>query len=57
MKYFSTPEECSEAIIEVEHLSDDDIVGFKKLAVKRIIDFYNWGRIAQDYYNALIKIC
>jgi rhamnosyltransferase len=56
MKYFSTSEECSEAIIEVEHLSDDDISRYKKLAVKRIKDFYNWERIAQDYYNALIKI-
>lgn len=57
MKYFITPEECSDAIIEVEHLSDDDISVYKKLAVKRIKDFYNWERIAQDYYNALIKIC
>lgn len=57
MKYFSTPEECSDAIIEVENLSDNDISGYKKLAIKRIKDFYNWERIAQDYYNALIKIC
>jgi glycosyltransferase involved in cell wall biosynthesis len=57
MKYFITPEECSDAIIEVENLSDNDISGYKKLAIKRIKDFYNWERIAQDYYNALIKIC
>lgn len=57
MKYFSTPEECSQAIIEVEHLSKDDISVYKKLAVKRIEEFYNWERIAQDYYNALINIC
>ena len=57
MKYFSSPEECSEAILDVEKLSYDDISTYKKLAVKRIKDFYNWERIAQDYYNTLLKIC
>jgi len=56
MKYFSTPEECCKAILEVERLSKEDVLEYKQLAIKRVKDYYNWERIAQDYYNALFKI-
>jgi glycosyltransferase involved in cell wall biosynthesis len=56
MFYFKTPEECSECFIKVEALNDDAITNYKKLAIRRIIDFYNWERVAQDYYNNLTNI-
>lgn len=56
MFYFKTPEECSEAILKVETISINNRADYKNHAVERIREFYNWERIAQDYYNALIKI-
>lgn len=56
MFYFKTPAECSEAIIKVEALDKSAKFEYKRIAVQRIHDFYNWERIALEYYNALKNI-
>jgi glycosyltransferase involved in cell wall biosynthesis len=56
MLYFLTPEECSMAINTVETMTDVKIIENKKNALNRITDYYNWDRIAKEYYRILTNI-
>ena len=56
MLYFKTPKECAEAIIKVETFNDDKMLEYKNISIQRIIDYYNWDRIAKKYYNSFYKI-
>lgn len=53
MFYFSNPEECSRIIRFVDNLSQVEIDQYKEKAIVRIKEYYNWERIAKEYYNML----
>jgi glycosyltransferase involved in cell wall biosynthesis len=56
MFYFKNAKECAACINNVESLSVDQIIYYKQLAVQRIVDYYNWDRITNEYLNNFIKI-
>lgn len=51
MIYFKNIEECSKCFMEFEKMTESDTDSVKKRAVKRIIDYYNWERITDEYYH------
>lgn len=53
MFYFSSPEECAEITKTVDSLPQEEIERYKSLAIDRIKNYYNWERIAKEYYNML----
>jgi len=56
MFYFKNPKECSEAIIKVDTLDELKTLEYRKLSIQRVTDYYNWDRIAQEYYTTIVKI-
>ncbi|MCS2892492.1 DUF1972 domain-containing protein [Parabacteroides faecis] len=48
--YFSSSEECAKAIEKVDMLSLNAREELKSYAIKRIMNYYNWDRIADKYY-------
>lgn len=53
MFYFSNAEECSRIIHMVDNLPQVEIDRYKEKAITRIKEYYNWERIAKEYYNML----
>ncbi len=53
MFYFANADECAKAIKNVEALSTENIKQFAQIATERIMNYYNWDRIADEYYNML----
>ncbi len=49
MFYFSDAEECAKAIEAVDELSDEKRSEYRNIGTQRIIEYYNWDRIADEY--------
>jgi len=56
MMYFKNVDECSERILELENMSDQEIFNVKVKAINRIKDYYNWENISSKYIH-LFKNC
>ncbi|MDB9153004.1 DUF1972 domain-containing protein [Parabacteroides distasonis] len=56
--YFSNSQECAMAINSVDVLSENQKNNYSTRAISRIINYYNWDRIAEEYikmFNVVIK--
>lgn len=56
MIYFSTAKECTSCLDQLEKASEKEYFSFKKNALKRVTDYYNWNRIAIEYNNMINKV-
>lgn len=57
MLYFANPEQCAAAIDKVDILSDSERVSISEFAQNRIRAYYNWDRIADEYYRMFCDVC
>jgi glycosyltransferase involved in cell wall biosynthesis len=56
MFYFKDSEECAKAINVVEKLNSEQTLIYRNLALDRITRYYNWERIAEEYFNKILQI-
>ncbi|MDR3056952.1 MAG: DUF1972 domain-containing protein [Prevotella sp.] len=49
MFYFISDETCAEKINMIENLPENDIKEKKELSIRKVTEYYNWERIADEY--------
>jgi glycosyltransferase involved in cell wall biosynthesis len=54
--YFNNPQECATAIDSVDMLTETERKQYANHAVNRIINYYNWDRIADEYTNMFNQV-
>lgn len=54
--YFLTSEQCAQTINRVEMLTPGELISYRELSTKQIIEKYNWGNILSKYLDLLKEI-